>query len=83
MAKEDTEEHVFEWPLAPVIVQYILIVSQVFWQLLVVHQLPLESLPLLLRLRLFRLLLSFRAGSVRTPCAFSVNDTHRHRCSFP
>ena len=27
VAKEDTEEHVFEWPLAPVIVQYILIVS--------------------------------------------------------
>ena len=27
VAKEDAEEHVFEWPLAPVIVQYILIVS--------------------------------------------------------
>ena len=79
---EDAEERVSERPLAPVIVQYVLIVSQVFRQLLVLHQSPLESLPLL-RLRLLRLLLSFRAGSVRTPRAFPANDAHRRRRSFP
>ena len=78
---EDAEERVPQRPLAPVIVQYVLIVSQVFRQLLVLHQSPLESLPL--RLRLLRLLLSFRAGSIRTPRAFPANDTHPRRRRFP
>ena len=83
MLGEDVEERIFERPLAPVIVQYVLIVSQIFRQLLVLHQSSLESLPLLLRLRLLCLLLSFQAGSVWTPCAFSANDTHRRCCRFP
>ncbi|KAL0013556.1 hypothetical protein SO802_000625 [Lithocarpus litseifolius] len=80
---EDAEERVFERPLAPIIVQYVLIVSQVFRQLLVLHQSPLESLPFLFSLRFLRLLLSFRAGSIRTPRAFPASDTHRRRHSFP
>jgi hypothetical protein len=50
---EDAEQRVLQRPLAPVMVQYVLVVLQVLRQLVVLHQSPIESLiPLRLLLRL-------------------------------
>lgn len=78
MPSEDAEQRVLQRPLAPVIVQYVLVVLQVLRQLMVLHQSSIQSL---IRLRRLLLLIRLRVDSAGALGTSPAAAAHLRPCN--